>query len=64
MDGARGERGLPESEPLIDDENPLESEDPKVWHRLIDAIGPASMLVLISRSLGEDLGRHITPEDV
>jgi len=45
-------------------ENPLLSESPEVWNRLIEAVGPASLLVVIANRLGSRLARHHSPDDV
>ncbi|MEW6744269.1 MAG: sigma-70 family RNA polymerase sigma factor [Planctomycetota bacterium] len=44
--------------------NPLLSEDPHVWDRLIESIGPASMIVLISDRMSGALKSRLEPEDV
>ena len=46
------------------DENPLESNSPAVWDRLIEAVGPASMLVVINSRMGEKLKREYSPDDI
>lgn len=44
--------------------NPLVSETPGAWTALIEAVNPASLLVLINRKLGADLRARVGPEDV
>jgi RNA polymerase sigma factor (sigma-70 family) len=44
--------------------NPLASDDPRVWDELLEAIGPASLLVVIESRLGNTLRRRHTAEDV
>ncbi len=44
--------------------NPLLAEDPHGWANLIDALGPASMLVAIQGRLGKDLRERIQAEDI
>jgi RNA polymerase sigma factor (sigma-70 family) len=45
-------------------ENPLLSDSPLVWDRLIEAVGPPSLLVVIASRLGAALARQHAPEDV
>lgn len=45
-------------------ENPLLSDSPLIWDRLIEAVGPASLLVVIASRLGAALARQYAPEDV
>lgn len=45
-------------------ENPLRSETPGVWDRLIEAIGPASVLVVIDSRLGRRLRAQMTADDI
>jgi RNA polymerase sigma factor (sigma-70 family) len=49
---------------LSDMENPLASGDPDLWARVVDAVNPASLMVVISERLGPDLRRVIAPEDI
>lgn len=44
--------------------NPLDSDDPRVWERVVDAVGPASMLVVIDARLGPLLRGKLTAEDI
>ncbi|MEW6747263.1 MAG: sigma-70 family RNA polymerase sigma factor [Planctomycetota bacterium] len=44
--------------------DPLLSDDPGIWDRLIEAIGPASMLVIINARMGASLRRRFAAEDV
>jgi RNA polymerase sigma factor (sigma-70 family) len=46
------------------DENPLLSKTPQAWDGLIEAVGPASLLVVIESRMSAALRRQITPEDV
>lgn len=45
-------------------ENPLRSDSPRVWDDLIDAVGPASLLVVIDARMGARLKRRHTAEDI
>jgi RNA polymerase sigma factor (sigma-70 family) len=45
-------------------DNPLISESDGAWQELVDAMNPASLLVLIQSRMGPDLLRRSTPEDV
>lgn len=47
-----------------DVENPLRSDSAAVWDRLIEAVGPASLLAVIELRMGAALRRRISPEDV
>lgn len=55
---------MPDPDPFSGEANPLESEDPAVWNRLIEAVGPASLLVVIESRLGSRLRRAVSAEDV
>lgn len=44
--------------------NPLLGEDPYAWANVIEALGPASMLVAIQGRLGKDLERRLQAEDI
>ncbi len=44
--------------------NPLLSDSSSVWDRLIEAVGPASILVIIENRMSASLKRQFTPEDV
>jgi RNA polymerase sigma-70 factor (ECF subfamily) len=44
--------------------NPLLSEDPLAWDRLIEALPPAAMLVAIASRMGPELRTRHAPEDV
>lgn len=46
------------------DADPLRSDSPDTWDRLVQAIGPASMLVCIENRMGAALRRRLSPEDV
>jgi RNA polymerase sigma-70 factor (ECF subfamily) len=46
------------------DSNPLLNESPSAWNDLIEAAGPAGLLVAIESRLSPTLRRHTTPEDV
>ena len=52
------------SEAFARDSNPLLSDDPDAWGRLIDAVGPAAMLVRIENRMSASLRRRLTPEDL
>ncbi|MFN5957511.1 MAG: hypothetical protein ACK462_06200, partial [Planctomyces sp.] len=45
-------------------DNPLISDSDGAWQELVDAMNPASLLVLIQSRMGPDLLRRSTPEDV
>ncbi len=47
-----------------DAENPLQSDSTAVWDRLIEGIGPASILVVIESRMSAALRREFTPEDL
>jgi RNA polymerase sigma factor (sigma-70 family) len=49
---------------LQEDENPLQTKSPLVWDRLIDAIGPASLLLVIESRMSAALQRQLSPEDI
>jgi RNA polymerase sigma factor (sigma-70 family) len=44
--------------------NPLHSSSPSDWERLIEAVEPAALLILIERRMSPGLRRLYTPEDV
>ena len=44
--------------------NPLHSDSPDVWSRLIESIGPASLLVVIDSRMSSKLKRRLQPEDI
>ena len=46
------------------DDNPLASDAPEVWDGLIEALGPASMLVAIGARMGAPARQRWTPEDL
>lgn len=48
------------TEPL----NPLLSSAPHVWEQLVDAVDPASLLVVIDRRMGAGVKDTETPEDI
>ena len=45
-------------------ENPLESDSPAVWDHLIEAIGPASLIVVIESRMSAALRRQVAAEDI
>lgn len=45
-------------------EDPLRDDSPEVWDRLVQALGPASMLVCIQDRMGSALRAHASSEDV
>jgi len=45
-------------------ENPLSSESPLVWDRLIQATGPGSLIVVIRARMSRALQLRYTPEDM
>lgn len=47
-----------------DDRNPLLTEDPITWDRLIEAVNPASILVVIETRMNPALKRRVAPEDI
>ena len=47
-----------------DAENLLRSDSAGAWDRLIEAVGPASLLAVIELRMGAALRRRISPEDV
>lgn len=44
--------------------NPLRSDDPNAWERLIEALGPASLLVAIEGRLSAHLRTRLSAEDI
>lgn len=44
--------------------NPILSPSAQAWDDLIEAVGPASILVVIDTRMSDRLKRHIAPEDV
>lgn len=44
--------------------NPLLTESPSAWNDLIEAVGPAGLLVAIESRLSPSLRRQTTPEDI
>src|SRR5436190_9319882 len=44
------------------DHNPLLADAPGAWDRLIESVGPASLLVVIEQRMSDALKRHLTPE--
>ncbi|MBU0718878.1 MAG: sigma-70 family RNA polymerase sigma factor [Planctomycetes bacterium] len=44
--------------------NPLTSDSPAVWDRLMEAVGPASLLVVIESRMGPLLRCRVTSEDI
>ena len=49
---------------LDDDCNPLLTDDPVRWDRLIAAVNPASVLVVIETRTSPALMRRVAPEDI
>ena len=47
-----------------DDRNPLLTDDPIRWDRLIEAVNPASVLVVIEMRMNPALRRRVAPEDI
>jgi len=47
-----------------DNQNPLLTEDPIVWDRLIEAVNPASVLVVIEMRMNPAIKRRVAPEDI
>lgn len=45
-------------------DNPLASDDPLVWERLIESVGPPAMLVRIRSRMGPALLARLTAEDL
>ncbi|RJP39829.1 MAG: sigma-70 family RNA polymerase sigma factor [Phycisphaerales bacterium] len=45
-------------------ENPLQSEVPRTWDDLVEALQPASMLLVIERRMSVALRQRIEPEDI
>lgn len=52
------------SSPIDSITNPLLDESSETWSRLIDAVGPASMLVVIASRLGPRLAERHSVEDI
>jgi RNA polymerase sigma factor (sigma-70 family) len=46
------------------DDNPLQSKDPSAWARIVEAVGPASILLVIDGRMGPELRRKVAAEDV
>lgn len=55
---------MPADPDLHFDSDPLRSDSPDTWERLVQAIGPASMLVCIENRMGANLRRRYSPEDI
>jgi RNA polymerase sigma factor (sigma-70 family) len=47
-----------------EDENPLLSDSSADWDRLIEAVGPASILVAIEMRMSAALKKRLSPEDI
>jgi len=45
-------------------DNPLQSDSMQVWDELIEAVGPASLLVLIEERMSRSLKTHCAAEDI
>ncbi len=54
---------LPASSPSTG-ENPLRSGSPHAWDRLIEAVGPPGIMVVIQSRMGSDLRARVEPQDV
>ena len=46
------------------DKNPLESDSPDVWERLVHAVGPASLLVIIRSRMSILMRQRVGEEDI
>jgi RNA polymerase sigma factor (sigma-70 family) len=55
------ESGRPD---LAASDNPPLPDSPLAWDRLIEAVGPPSMLVVIARRMSSELRARLAPEDV
>lgn len=44
--------------------NPFETDSPESWERVVEALGPPSLLVCISDRMGPSLRGRVAPEDV
>jgi RNA polymerase sigma-70 factor (ECF subfamily) len=44
--------------------NPLQSDDPRDWERLIESLGPAALLVAIEGRLSAELAARVSAEDL
>lgn len=52
------------AEPPAPGTNPLATDDPLAWERLVEALGPTSMLVAIQGRMSPETRARITPEDL
>lgn len=50
--------------PDSDAENPLASDDARSWEQVVEAVGPASLLVVIDRRMGTALRQKLSAEDI
>lgn len=50
--------------PTGDGENPLLADNPHTWDSLIEAVNPASILLVIETRMNPALKRRLTPEDI
>jgi len=57
-------RPMSDAARLLRDVDPLQSDSPEEWDRLIEAMGVASLLVVIEQRMGTRLRRSAQPEDV
>ena len=77
MSHAPNDPSPPSDNPLVDTQvgdrpvgdhpsadNPLRDDRPEAWDRLIEAMHPASLLLVIERQLGPRLRGHVAAEDV
>jgi len=48
----------------LEQQNPLASNDPRVWDRLLDALGPPALIVVIEARMSRALAHRLRPEDV
>lgn len=46
------------------DQNPLRTDDPLAWERLVEAVGPASMLAALQARMSPQQCRIVSPEDL
>lgn len=54
----------PAESPFANADDPLRDDRPETWDRLIEAVHPASLLILIDGQLGPRLRTEVAPEDV
>lgn len=58
---AKDSTSMPTFDPTV---NPLASDSPAAWDGLIEAVGPASLLVVIDARMSPALKRRQAPEDI